>query len=376
MFPARACVFAAFLSVACVLPGYAQDGETPPAGEGESPKAVPVTIMSGAPDSPYIRMGADLQAVLDGEENLRILPVAGRGAVQTLLDMIDLGTLDAGIVSADALTYAKSLDILEDGDSEKIIYLAKLGSEDVHVVASPKIRSLGDLKGKRVNIGGASSNRYVTGSLLFALLGIEIEATDEDFATALSNIEAGRLDAAVLVSRKPSSAIAALPRGKFNLLAVPVTPVLKQIYAPGFFSSDEYPSLVPPGATVDTISVGVVLAAVNANKGTTHYAHLKALTAALYSSAETLREGRRFHDWTATNLAAEVPGWTRAALADDWLNSASSQAKAAASKTEEAALKVEFQSYLAENGREADAIGENAEALFEQFMKWKREQAQ
>jgi TRAP-type uncharacterized transport system substrate-binding protein len=289
--------------------------------------------------------------------------------VRAIFDLFEPPEADAAIVPADVLTFINRQEIDTD-IAKKVGLLAKLGAEDVHVIAASGIKSIAELRGKRVSIGAASTARYVTGTLVFALLGIDIVPSEEDFAAAVAAIQAGKLDAAVLVARRPSSAIAALPGNAFTILAIPLTPELQKVYSPDIFSADDYPALIKGGGTVDTLATGIVLAAADPKKDTDREQRLRGLTASLYANAAELRTGRRYADWTATNLAADVPGWTRSAIAKAWLDNQGTVASVKRG-SDEAALKVEFEAFLASrrNGQTADA----GNSLFEEFVKWKSE---
>ena len=363
MIPARMVICALLFLLAGTLAGFGQDNQEEPAGTQT------IAIMTGGPDSSSLRMAADLQAVLDGESDLRVLPVAGRGPVQTLLDLLELRGIDAAIIPADTLAYVKKAELQEDSD-KKLVYLAKLASEDIHVIAAPSINSLEELRGKRVNIGTASNARFVTGSLLFSLLGIDIVPTEDDLVTALADIQSGKTQAAVFVGRKPSPVIAALPGTAFKLLPIPQIHALQGIYSPDFFSGDDYPALVAAEGSVDTLSVGVVLAALDWKKGTPRYGRLRPFVAALFANAADLREGRRYADWAAANLAAEVPGWTRASVSQAWLDSEDAEA-GRKQDTGEAALKIEFETFL--DARGESETGGDRTSLFEEFIRWKNE---
>ena len=64
-------------------------------------------VVSGGADGTYIRIAADLANVLDTED-LRILPMIGRGSLQNLKDIMFLRGVDIGIVQMDAREQLKA----------------------------------------------------------------------------------------------------------------------------------------------------------------------------------------------------------------------------------------------------------------------------
>ena len=64
-----------------------------------------VTLITGTIGGTYVQFGADLASVLDDGNKLRVLPIVGRGSVQSVADILFLQGVDIGIVRADTLDY-------------------------------------------------------------------------------------------------------------------------------------------------------------------------------------------------------------------------------------------------------------------------------
>src|SRR5215207_6742553 len=96
----QAAAFAGALlsGMACAL---AQTAQPAPTFNASRVNAGTVGIVSGGADGTYIRIAADLANVLDSE-NLRVLPMIGRGSLQNLRDIMFLRGVDIGIVQMDA----------------------------------------------------------------------------------------------------------------------------------------------------------------------------------------------------------------------------------------------------------------------------------
>src|SRR5438105_4837329 len=183
-----------------------------------------VSIVTDSIGSQSMRYAADLAAVLDGEDGLRILPIAGRGPVETVTDLLYLKGVDAGIVPSDVVAYMDAHGILE-GLDHKLAFIAKLGGAELHVIARKDIASLADLKGKRINAGNVTDPRFITASLVFEALGLEVTTVGGDEEKAVQQLREGKADAIVIVAKQPSPIAEALARdGQFHLLAVPMTP--------------------------------------------------------------------------------------------------------------------------------------------------------
>src|SRR5437870_9214776 len=98
----------------------AEEGEFDPAKVSDSLKAIfqfgststkqslnanTVTLITGTIGGTYVQFGADLASVLDDGNRIRVLPIVGRGSVQSVADILFLQGVDLGIVRADTLDY-------------------------------------------------------------------------------------------------------------------------------------------------------------------------------------------------------------------------------------------------------------------------------
>ena len=88
----------------------------------------------------------------NGELALRVLPIVGRGGLHDIRDVLSLPGADLAITQEHML--ARLQETKELGDLKtKLVYITKLFSEELHVVARQDIRQLSDLAGKPVNVG-------------------------------------------------------------------------------------------------------------------------------------------------------------------------------------------------------------------------------
>src|SRR6478672_4011108 len=135
----------------------AEEGEFDPAKVSESLKAIfqfgsaatkqalnanTVTLISGTIGGTYVQFGADLASVLDDGNKLRVLPIVGRGSVQSVADILFLQGVDLGIVRSDTLDYLERKGFAKD-IKKQFTYVTKLYNEEVQIIASKSIASIG-----------------------------------------------------------------------------------------------------------------------------------------------------------------------------------------------------------------------------------------
>lgn len=68
-----------------------------------------VGIIAGDIDSTGIRIASDLSRILDTGNDLRVIPIIGKGSVQNINDLLTLKAVDIAIVQSDVMArYLKS----------------------------------------------------------------------------------------------------------------------------------------------------------------------------------------------------------------------------------------------------------------------------
>ena len=99
-----------------------------------------VTLITGTIGGTYVQFGADLSSVLDDGNKLRVLPIVGRGSVQSIADILFLQGVDIGVVRADSLDYLEKKGIAHDL-RKQLTYVTKLYNEEMQVIAPVGIRT-------------------------------------------------------------------------------------------------------------------------------------------------------------------------------------------------------------------------------------------
>jgi TRAP-type uncharacterized transport system substrate-binding protein len=334
--------------------------------------AQPISVISGGLSGTSLRIADDLANVLDADSGLRVLPVVGKGSLQDIADLLYLPGVDVGIVQTDVLAYAKA-HRLYPGIDKSIQYICKLFDEEVHVLAAPKIRTLRDLAGQKVNVGPAGGDADMTASMIFNELGIAPEYVHDDQAEALRKLREGEIAAIVDVDAKPARALAQIPAETgLHFIAVPLTPALLNTYLPAELDHADYPALVADNAPVDTVAVGTVMAVYAWPPGSARYAKLATFVAAMFGNFQRLLHPPYLPQWRDVNLAAELPGWTRFPPAQDWLaRRVTAEAGTGITRPSES----EFEAFLAHLREKPSAPSdEQKSTLFQHFLDWRAEQ--
>jgi TRAP-type uncharacterized transport system substrate-binding protein len=359
----RSSVVAAVACAVAIAVPAAADADTP---LDRSNRGLVEMITDGA-DGIGPRIGQDLANVLDDGATRRVLTVVGKGAMQNLVDLRALRGVDLAIVQLDVLEQARRQGQFEGN----LLYVAKLHTEEFHLLAGPAIKSIEDLEGKTVNIGAAAGGTAVTAPAVFARLKIKTETTSFDLTTALAKVRTGEIAALAFVAAKPAAIFTSL-RGAdgLHLLAIPLNAEILATYAPTRLMPEDYPELVD-GPT-DTIAVGSVLLAANLTPDSERYRNVAQFVDAFFTQFPKLLEPSRHPKWHEVNLAAELPGGRRLPAAELWLKR---NAGPAAVSPNEQQLRDIFARFLDERSRLSTGkpmSPPEKDLLFQQFRNWQQ----
>jgi TRAP transporter TAXI family solute receptor len=366
--------------MACAFAARAEETEYDPAKVSEGLKAIfqfgssstkqnlnenTVTLMSGTIGGTYVQFGADLASVLDDGSRLRVLPIVGRGSVQSVADILFLQGIDLGIVRADTLDYLEKKGFAKD-IKKQFTYVTKLYNEEMHVIAPKSIRSLRELDGKTVSVDLPNGGTFVTALIVFERLGIKPKFVYVEQRIALEKMKAGEIDAVIAVQGKPSRIISQIKDDRLHLVPVEYAKPLQNDYLPAGLSAKDYPNLISDQQQVDTIAVPAVLAAYNWAPKTERYRKLALFVDAFFTKFPAFQNPPFHPKWKEVSLSAPLPDWQRFPAAKQWLDSHGVQPVA----------RDRFEEFL----KQSPAAGKlssdaDKEALFKQFQAWEAKES-
>jgi TRAP-type uncharacterized transport system substrate-binding protein len=329
-----------------------------------------VGIAGGQRTGTYMIFADELAQVLDEGDNLRVLPIVTYGAASNLDDLLYLRNVDVAVTQADVFDYFRTQRKISNLEY-RVNYILRLPVSEVQVLGRDDIKTIQDLRGKKVNFGPAGSGSSLTGTIVFQRLNVEVEQVLYDNATAMQKLKSGELAALVRVINKPIDFFAKIPPDSgLHFVPIPFSKTFADYYALGELTNKDYPTLVPEGQPVDTIAVPTVLAVFNWAKGTDRYRRVEKFVEALFTKWDKFREPSRHPKWRDVNLAATVPGWNRWSVAEEMLKRIRPKEVA-----DTQAASGEFASFLKHKGpATAGVTDEQRDALFREFLQWREKQ--
>jgi TRAP-type uncharacterized transport system substrate-binding protein len=334
-----------------------------------------VGVAGGQLSGTYMTFANELAEVLDDGDNLRVLPIVTYGAASNLDDLLYLRNVDVAVTQADVFEYFRTQRKISNLE-HRVNFVIRLPVSEMHVLARSDIRSIEDLRGKKVSFGPAGSASSLTGTIVFQRLGVQVEQVLYDNPTALQKLKTGELAALVRVIGKPIDFFAKIPVDSgLHFVPIPFSKIFADYYTVGELTSKEYPGLVPAGQPIDTIAAPAVLAVFNWSKGSDRYRRIERFVERLFTKWDQFREPPRHPKWRDVNLAATVPGWSRWAVAEEMLRRIRPK-----DAVDPQVASRDFSAFLKDKGSPAaNFTQEQREALFREFLQWqekKRNSAQ
>jgi TRAP-type uncharacterized transport system substrate-binding protein len=280
-----------------------------------------LTLFAGDP-----AVAADLISVLDSKAT----PVVATSEQALSPNELLAKPYDLAIIPADAL----ATDWQEAGPqaTNRLSYIARLFTTEVHVVAPVAITDVHQLAGRPVAVETSGS---ATAQRVLSLLEITATLSAGNLPETLDKLQQGTSDAAIVVGGRSIPELAALESGgRFHLLAIPYEASLQELYYPTRLTTRDYPNLIDSEDGIDTVSVGTLLVAFDALPRSPHDKKISDAAEALFEHFDRLLQPPRHPKWHEVNLAARQTQWQRFKPAEDWLARNSTAAISPGEKTD------------------------------------------
>jgi TRAP transporter TAXI family solute receptor len=209
--------FLLFLAMFLVLALVA--GCTPPAAdngdedEEEVAGDVFISIATGGTAGVYYPLGAAVADILNRNVPGANATSQSTGASVANINMLKDGEVELAFIQNDITYYAAyGEEMFEDEKVDGLYGISTIYPETIQIVTLAKtgIKSLADVKGKRVAVGAAGSGTEANARQILAANGITYDDITEQylsFAEAADNLKDGNVDVAFVTAGFPTAAI-------------------------------------------------------------------------------------------------------------------------------------------------------------------------
>jgi hypothetical protein len=189
----------------------------------DTPQRISFQISTGSTTGTYFPIGSLIAQLLShppgvgrcealnvcGPSGLIVSTRASQGSVANAI-AVNGGMVTSGLAQTDvvALAVAGQGPFRKTGATKQLRVIANLYGEDLHLVAakSAKIKSVADLRGKRVSLSSETSGTIVTARAVLAAYRLTEKSITPNYdsaETAVDLLQAGKLDALFFVGGTP-----------------------------------------------------------------------------------------------------------------------------------------------------------------------------
>jgi TRAP-type uncharacterized transport system substrate-binding protein len=289
-------VVSVLVAVGCWSSAHAEDARATKLNQNT------VGLLASQPN--LLGQALEIAKSVDHIDGLRVLPIIGRGELQTINDLLFLRNVDVAMVSSDTLAFVQKNGLYAD-ETSKVAYLAKLANENVIILARPEFTTLKSLDGKRIAIGSSESDAFVAADMIFGGSGMSYEGVGIEGEAALKGLRDKSIDAIVFAGADACPQLARVDaKSGFHIVPVSVDGELTTTYSPAILSHADFPNLLSPDETVETAASALVLAVYEWPERSERFYKLSRFTTALTTNYFSVVSNVQ-----ATNFSASVPGW-------------------------------------------------------------------
>lgn len=182
-------------------------------------------MMTGDPSGVYFTFGEAIAKDVTDDTDISLTCVAGNGSGDNV-EALKNQEAEFAFCQSDVMAYAREGINNFDEPVENFSVVASLYTEVVQIVTlNENIKTVFDLKGKRVSIGAAGSGVYYNAIDILAAFDLEeadLEPSYKSFSESVDALKSGMIDAAFLVAGTPTDAITNLLETEENVYFVSI----------------------------------------------------------------------------------------------------------------------------------------------------------
>lgn len=209
-----------------------EEGSEKPEGNGgdtgaetaEKPEFI--SIVTGGTGGTYFPLGGSFAQIITDATGIKANAETS-GASAENMTTLKAGDAEIAFTQTDIASYAKDGKLMFEGDVvDNVSAIGTLYPETIQIVTTAKsgIKSVEDLKGKKVSVGAPGSGTAANAEQILEIHGItfdDIKKQDLSFDESTAGIQDGTIDAAFVTAGTPTGAVEGLSATE-DVVIVPI----------------------------------------------------------------------------------------------------------------------------------------------------------
>ena len=238
--------------------------------------------------------------------NIRVLPIAGHGAVANVRDLLRLRGVDFAVLNSDIFAFLEQTHQYPDA-RKQFRYITHIYSQKVYLLTRKEFKTINDLRGRNLAVPSRGAGSHTTAMTLFNLLGIDVVLHS---GVDLDVFDIGSFDGILLLGDELARAhLSAQARRDLQVMPIGFVPPLRATYRPAVIESQELPG-VAVAENTETVAVSTLLAVYNWTSAQLRYADVSGFSSRLFAALPRLRQNAS-SVWREADINAQIGGWSR-----------------------------------------------------------------
>ncbi|MGE7767373.1 TAXI family TRAP transporter solute-binding subunit [Peribacillus sp. NPDC096540] len=207
-----------------------------------------LSLLTGGTGGTYYPLGGQIGKIISDKTKANITPQTS-GASAENMETLRAGEAEIAFSQTDIAAYALEGKEMFDGKPiDNIQAISSLYPETVQIVTTAKsgIKSVEDLKGKKVSVGAPGSGAYINAMQILEIHGLtekDIKGQNLSFDESTEGIQAGNIDAAFITAGTPTGAVDALSvQNDIIILPIEEDKIQELVKKYPYYAEDTIPS--------------------------------------------------------------------------------------------------------------------------------------
>lgn len=195
------------------------------AASGDMPDFL--SMLTGGTSGTYYPLGGAIAKIITDETGIQTDAISSNASADNIIALRD-GEAEIAFTQTDVAAYAvEGSNVFEDeGAVDNVLAIGSLYPETVQIVTTEKsgIKTVGDLKDKKVSVGAPGSGTYVNAEQILEVYGLSMDDINEqhlDFGESVGGLKDGNIDAAFITAGTPTGAVEEL-QASTDVFVIPV----------------------------------------------------------------------------------------------------------------------------------------------------------
>jgi ABC-type amino acid transport substrate-binding protein len=289
----------ATLLLALALPADAEQQQKASAARGT------VTILTDGIAEPNSGATRAINELAKEIGNIRVLPIAGHGAVANVRDLLRLKGVDFAVLNSDIFPFLEQTRQYPDAQKQ-FRYVTHIYSQKVYLLTRKEFKTINDLRGRKIAVPSRGAGSHTTAMTLFNLLGIDVVLHS---GVDLDDFNVESFDGILLLGDELARArLSAQARRDLQLMPIGLVTPLRATYRPAVIEPEELPGVAVE--STETVAVSTLLAVYNWTSAQPRYADVSGFSSRLFAALPRLRQNAG-SVWRQADINAQIGGWSR-----------------------------------------------------------------